>query len=128
LVLGKKGESVLAQGGDPAKAKKLFEESARSARAALALRPDYGRAHMSLGLALKQLGKPAEALAAFREAVHCSPEFGENHLFLGQALAEANDVEGARHHLQQAQLMMNPNDLRLKAALDKLPPAKKSTK
>jgi tetratricopeptide (TPR) repeat protein len=128
LVLGKKGEAVLAQGGDPAKAKKLFEESARSARAALALRPDYGRAHMSLGLALKQLGKPAEALAAFREAVHCSPEFGENHLFLGQALAEANDVEGARHHLQQAQLMMNPNDLRLKAALDKLPPAKKSTK
>jgi tetratricopeptide (TPR) repeat protein len=124
LVLFRKAEAMLAKEGDSPKVKALFEESAKSARAALAIRPDYGYAHMSLGLALKRLGQRADALAAFREAVHCNPDFADNHLFLGETLAEEGDLAAARYHLEQARLLTNPNDTRPKAALDKLPATK----
>lgn len=120
LVLYRKGDALLAKGGDPLAAKTVFEESAKSARQALAIRPDYGFAHMSLGLALKQLGRRADALAAFRQAVECSPEYADNHLYLGEALAAEGDVAAARRHLEQAQLLAHPEDRRPKAALDKL--------
>ena len=121
LVLLKKGEALLTSNGDPLKAKALFEESAQSARRALAILPDYGYAHMSLGLALKHLGKRADSLAELRQAVHCNPEYADNHLFLGQALADEGDVAAARYHLEQARLLAHPKDPRPKAALDKLP-------
>jgi tetratricopeptide (TPR) repeat protein len=121
LVLFRKAEAMLAKEGDSPKVKALFEASAKSARVALTIRPDYGYAHMSLGLALKRLGQRADALAAFREAVHCNPDFADNHLFLGEALADEGDLVAARYHLEQARLLTNPNDPRPKAALDKLP-------
>jgi tetratricopeptide (TPR) repeat protein len=120
LVLFRKGEALLANDAASPQAKAVFEESAKSAREVLAIRPDYGFAHMSLGLALKQLGRRADALAAFRQAEHCNPEFSDNQLFLGEALAEEGDVAAARYHLEQARLLANPNDPRPKAALDKL--------
>jgi tetratricopeptide (TPR) repeat protein len=122
LVNFNRGEAISRQpDGDQERAKAFFEAAAESARDVLEQKPDYGFAHMSLGLALKQLGQPAESLAALRKAAHCNPEYADIHLFLGEALAEAGEVAEARFHLQQAQLLANPNDQRPKAALDKLP-------
>jgi tetratricopeptide (TPR) repeat protein len=123
LVLFREGEALQAKESESPKAKALFEESAQSARQALALKADYGYAYMSLGLALKQLQQRAAALAAFRQAVHCNPEFADNHLFLGEALADEGDLVAARRHLEQAKLLAHPNDPRPKAALEKLPAA-----
>jgi tetratricopeptide (TPR) repeat protein len=120
LVLFREGEALLAKEGETPKVKALFQESAKSAQQALALKPDYGYAHMSLGLALKGLGQRADALAAFRQAVHCNPEFADNHLFLGEALAGEGDLGAARSHLEQARQLAHPNDPRPKAALDRL--------
>jgi tetratricopeptide (TPR) repeat protein len=120
LVLLRRGEvELLAKNGDRQKAVALFEASAEAARAVLTQRPDHGFAHMSLGLSLKHLGRRAEALAAFREAVHCSPEYADMHLNLGQALAEQGDLAEARPHLRQAQILASPNDRRPTEALNK---------
>jgi tetratricopeptide (TPR) repeat protein len=122
LVYFHQGETITRQkNGDPQRAQAFFEKAAQAAREVLAHKPDYGFAHMSLGLALKQLGQPEESLAELREAVHCNPEYADNHLFLGEALAASGDTAQARRHLEQAQLLANPNDPRPKAALDKLP-------
>lgn len=120
LVLLRRGEvEWLAKNGDRHKAVALFEASVEAARAVLAQRPDYGFAHMSLGQALKYLGRRTEALAAFREAVHCSPEHAEMHLNLGLALAEDGDLTGARPFLEQARILAGPSDPRAAAALKK---------
>jgi tetratricopeptide (TPR) repeat protein len=121
LVLYYKAEAMMQGGGEPEQYKRVFEEAAQSARAALAIRKDYGYAHMALGLALKQLGQSKEALAAFREAVHCNPEYADNHLFLGEALAAEKQFAEARVHLEQARLLALPDDPRPRQALEKLP-------
>src|SRR5260370_23626968 len=124
LVFLKQGEA-LRQGSEAnrLKAPALFERSAASARRVLTLKPDYGFAHYALGLALKNLGRRTEALAALRQAVHCNPEYAEIHLVLGQALAEQGDVREARRHLEEAQLLAAPNDTRARDELKKLPAA-----
>ena len=119
LVLFYKGET-LAKAGNASGAKAVFEESVKSSRKALDIQPDFGYAHMALGLALKALDQRADAIAAFRNAVHRTPEFVDNHLFLGQALAEDGNFKEAKESLRQAQLLA-PQDPRVKAALDKLP-------
>lgn len=119
------GETVLlAKNSDRAQADALFEQSAAAARRALEGAPDFGRAHMALGRALKQLGRKPEALAALRQAVHCNPEFVDNHLFLGEMLAEEGHRAEAQHYLEQALLLAEANDPRPKNALDKYFPKK----
>jgi tetratricopeptide (TPR) repeat protein len=142
LTLLKHGEALLqGTSGDRPKALALFEEAVRHSRQALTLKPDYGFAHMTLGLALKHLGRRPEALAAFRQAVHCSPEYADIHFFLGvtlaeegslrtalaapagawavmgAALAEDDDLRQARQHLEQARQIAGTQDARSAAAL-----------
>jgi tetratricopeptide (TPR) repeat protein len=130
LVLLRRGEvELLAKNGNRQQAMALFEASAAATRAVLAQRPDYGFAHMALGLALKYLGRRQEALAAFRQAVHCSPEFADTHLNLGQALAEKGNLPDARYYLDQAVLLAGPHDRRPLDALHKyFPPERPKTK
>jgi Flp pilus assembly protein TadD len=118
LVLFKRGEALEQRGGRVSpQARALFEESVRACRKALAGRPDYGFAHMALGVSLMHLGRKAEAIAAFREAVHCNPEYADNHLHLGIALAREGHGAEARRYLDQARLLAGPNDPRPAAAL-----------
>jgi tetratricopeptide (TPR) repeat protein len=120
LALFRRGETLwFAKDGDKAKATELLEESAALSRHVIAQRPDYGFAHMALGLTLKYLDQGDASLAEFREAVHCNPEYAENHFHLGVALAERGNLKEARFHLEQAKLMAAPNDRRPQAALDK---------
>jgi tetratricopeptide (TPR) repeat protein len=119
LVLLRRGEAIwFTKDGDHKKALALFEASATAARQVLQQRPDYGFAHMSLGLSLKYLGRRAEAIAAFRDAVHCNPEYADIHLFLGATLAEDGKLSEARYYLEQALVLAVPSDRRPRAALD----------
>jgi tetratricopeptide (TPR) repeat protein len=101
LVLFKQGEQ-LAAAGNPDRARACFRESVDLARQALALKPDYGFAHMCLGLSLKGLGERGGAEAALREAVRCNPEVPELHFYLGEILAESGKDAEARRQLEHA--------------------------
>ena len=79
------------------------------AREALARKPDYGFAHMSLGLALKQLGKKTEAVKSLEEAVRCTPEYADIHLHLAEALADAGRAADAVPRFEEA-LRLAPPD------------------
>ncbi len=103
LLLFQEGEELNKQGGEgKARAEALFREAELSARQALAVKPDFGFALMDRGLALKQLGRKTEALAALRQAVRCNPEFAELHLKLAEALAEDGQNAEARAGFEQA--------------------------
>jgi tetratricopeptide (TPR) repeat protein len=107
LVLFQQGDN-LSHKGDKGRGRAAFEEAAAMAHRAVALKPDYGFAHMAEGLALKRLGRREEALAAFRRAVRCNPEFAEMHFHLGEALAESGHAEEARARLEQALRLAPP--------------------
>jgi tetratricopeptide (TPR) repeat protein len=119
LVLFRRGEEGERQGGGD-RGRAAFAEAAAMARRAAALKPDYGFAHMALGLALKRLGRANEALAAFRQAVRCNPEFAEMHYHLGEALAESGRAEEARPRLEQALRLAPPGAGWRQAARDLL--------
>ena len=55
---------------------------------AIRLKPDYPLAHYTLGIALAQQGKLAEAVAAFKEAIRLKPDDLEAHCNLGFALLQ----------------------------------------
>ena len=74
--------------GDQERARTLFQQAVALANEVLAIRPEHGMAHMTLGLSLKYLGERARALAALRQAVRCNPEKAELHFYLGDLLAE----------------------------------------
>jgi tetratricopeptide (TPR) repeat protein len=117
LVLFRRGEERERKGE---RDRASFEEAADMARRATELKPDYGFAHMALGLTLKRLGRADEALAAFRQAVRCNPEFAEMHFHLGEALAESGRAEEARPRLEQALRLAPPGAGWRQAARDRL--------
>lgn len=98
-----------ARSGDTQRATKLYQEAVERERKAVDLKPDYGLAHMTLGLSLKGLGQRTEALEALRKAVRCNPEHGELHFYLGELLAEDGQSKEAREQLQLAIDMAPPN-------------------
>lgn len=62
---------------------------------AVVLAPDSGLAHYSLGLALRQSGRDAEAEAAYRESIRLDPSFPDAHHNLGFLLERRGDRAGA---------------------------------
>jgi tetratricopeptide (TPR) repeat protein len=106
LVLLTRAEA-LARNGEGEAAEKLYREAVQRARDALALKADFGVAHMALGLSLKGLGKRADALVALRQAARCDPENGEPHFYLGELLAEEGQQREAQEELRRA-LEMGP--------------------
>ena len=108
LVLYLQGEALAKDKGTEERAQACFREAAELARKALRLQPDYGFAHMSLGLALKRQGRPAEAIDALRKAVRCNPELAEIHYYLGETLAEQGQGAEARTQLEAALRLAEP--------------------
>lgn len=110
------------QEGDEAPGR--FTAGADFARKALARRPDYGMAHMVLGLCLRRLGDRPEALRELRRAAACDPEAADAHLHLGEVLAENGKPEEARRELEQAAQLAGPEDPRPRQELERLPAAR----
>jgi tetratricopeptide (TPR) repeat protein len=120
LTLYNEAEELRQQSGDLKKAEKRYQEAEESARLALSIKADYGLAWVTLGLSLKRLEKQADALSAFRRAVHCNPELAEGHFFLGEMLADKGDQDEARKQLEQALALAPPNTLWLPDATARL--------
>jgi len=57
-----------------AAARSRLAETIAHHRAALPLTPDAYRAHYNLGLALENLGRSQEAIAAYRETLRLKPD------------------------------------------------------
>lgn len=66
---------------------------------ALAIQPEYQRAHINMGMLLARTGRPAEAFAAFRRA-GCSPS--QAHANIGYASAFASQWQDSEHHFALA--------------------------
>jgi tetratricopeptide (TPR) repeat protein len=71
------------------------DEAIRFLTAAVALRPNSAGAYVNLGLALKNKGRVADAVAAYRRAIKLKPDYGNAHYNLGQLLRDQGDLPGA---------------------------------
>jgi serine/threonine-protein kinase len=69
---------------------------------AVALVPNYLRAHERLGAALIRAGDPDGAVTAFREAVRLDPSSARLHNGLGDALVRQHDFDGAVASFREA--------------------------
>jgi tetratricopeptide (TPR) repeat protein len=76
----------------------------------VALKPSYGLAHQRLGECLLKLGKRAEALPAFRDAVRTRPDLAAAHLELGALLLEDGRAREAVAHLDCAARLDGKNE------------------
>jgi predicted TPR repeat methyltransferase len=56
----------------------------------------------NLGSVLNDLGRPAEALSAYREAIELNPSHADAHFNLGVLLQDAKDLDGATSEYQRS--------------------------
>jgi tetratricopeptide (TPR) repeat protein len=68
----------------------------------LEIRPETPEAHYTLGTALVDAGRPAEALAHFEAAIQIDPDQAESHYNLGRALQVLDRSSEALGHYQEA--------------------------
>lgn len=114
------GEQYWAAGREDA-ARAEFREAVASLDQALAIQPDFGKALLLKGAALRQfLGRPEEGLALLRRFVQLRPEVGEGHFLLGQALADGGQIDAATASLRRAAELAQPGDRRAVEALSKI--------
>ena len=85
-----------------------FELAVASIRRAVALNPQAGAYHSSLGLAHQGLGQIDEALTHFQQALRLEPGSANNHRNVGKALQLNGRLEEAIEHFQEA-LRIQPN-------------------
>jgi len=71
-------------------------------RKAVAAAPDYGKAHLNLGIALQALGEAAAAVAAYEAALEIDAADPYAHYNLGQLLASRNEPVEAGRRLRAA--------------------------
>jgi len=75
---------------------------------ALALRPDLAEAHLALGNALMDHGKPTEAAPAYEQALRLNPNLDQAHHSLGCIFQGQGKLDQALASFQRA-LAVNPN-------------------
>jgi len=77
------------------------------AERAAGVRPDSAATRNLLGVACRQNGRLADAIARLREAVTLDPDFCDARINLGNALLDAGDPQAALPHYQKA-LALDP--------------------
>ena len=70
-----------------------FEASEEAYKKALAIKPDYAKAHMNLGSALREQGKLEEAIEACNKALTIKPDYAEAYNNMGIALQAQGKLE-----------------------------------
>ena len=84
---------------------KVWHDSERLWRHALAIDPKSSFAHNNLGLVLAQRGETSEAMRKFREATEIDPNFAEAHNNLGHLLVSQGSLEEGIQELRKAILI-----------------------
>jgi protein O-GlcNAc transferase len=102
-----RADRLIAQGNDREDDGK-FDAALKYYGEALTIAPEYARAHMNVGNALRQLGRLDEAVAAQRAALHYSPDYAPAHFNLGALLAALGDIAPAETELRDA-LRLDPD-------------------
>ena len=87
---------------------KAYADAAELYRLALASDPSLTPARVSMGLALRALGRPAEGLAAFQKAVTDDPDYPMGHYWVGLDQFVRGDISGALISLHKA-LALKPD-------------------
>ncbi|MBS1244996.1 MAG: Tetratricopeptide repeat, partial [Deltaproteobacteria bacterium] len=82
-------------------------------------RPEYARAHNSLGVALFRMSRTAEAAKEFREATRVFPSYVRAHFNLGLCLLRPEDREGASRQLTVLSFLDPPLAQRYAALLSR---------
>jgi len=75
-----------------------YEEAITSYNKALALKPDYAKAHNNLGITLKELGRLDEAEASYTQAIALKPDFTEAYWNLHGI---QKTIKGAEHWIDK---------------------------
>ena len=81
-----------------------------SARYALALNPDLAAAWVDLGVVAERRGRPAGAMAHYRQALAIDPGFVDARQNLARALILTGDLEGARAQLLRLSALRPDDD------------------
>ncbi len=90
-------------------AKGDFDAAATEFRAAIRCKPDDVDAHFNLGQVLFKRGRPADALAEFREAARLKPDFAPARLMCAVFLVDhSHDYDAALVEIQAA-VRLNPD-------------------
>ena len=79
-----------------------LDDAAAQFAEAIRLRPEYFKAHLSLGGALQSMGRTPEAIAQYEEALRLKPDSAEAHNNLGNALKSAGRLPEAIAHYEEA--------------------------
>ena len=89
---------------------KEFENARRAFARCCELEDDYGPSWADLGLALAELKKPVEAIAAAKKAIALQGEFPGGHGAMGRALMIQKKFKEALPHLTKCEQLstMNP--------------------
>jgi predicted O-linked N-acetylglucosamine transferase (SPINDLY family) len=62
----------------------------------------YPRAYLNKGNALRKLGRPADAVAAFYHALRLAPDYAHAHFNLGALFVALGNIKGAERELREA--------------------------
>ncbi|HEV3037585.1 MAG TPA: tetratricopeptide repeat protein [Candidatus Angelobacter sp.] len=82
--------------------KQQYDRAESQLKLVVTRQPENPQAWFDLGFAENHLGKPADAVAAYRKAVELSPKWFEANLNLGVALAQSSDLAQAATVLRNA--------------------------
>ena len=93
---------------DRSNAEALFRQACQLAREAIERKPNYGEAHMRLGLSLKELGQRTDAMSELEQATRCNPESPEIQYRFGDMLAEEGRIPEASTHYERALALAPP--------------------
>jgi len=72
-----------------------MDEAVTSYHKALAINPDYDKAHSNLGLVLQEQGKLDEAVISYHKAIVINPDYAKTHYNLGIVLYEQGKLDDA---------------------------------
>jgi protein O-GlcNAc transferase len=100
-----RADRLIDAGNDLEDAGRL-EEAAAQYREALAVFPDYPRAHLNLGNACLAMGQRDLAESSYREAIRLQPDSGTAHFNLGRLLYLEGNAEAAIAAYREAVRLM----------------------
>ena len=87
----------------------LYRDEITLYQATLEKNPDCWMAHINLGKAFSDKGRPDEEIKHYEQALRLKPDYSEAHNNLGSALVQAGRLQEGIEHLEQA-LRLKPDD------------------
>ena len=79
-----------------------FNAAVKHYEKAIAIKPDYSKAHFNLGVTLQELGQGDVAVQSYEKALVIEPDYAEAHNNLGIALKELEQLDAAVESFKKA--------------------------